>query len=155
MKISSKLIFLLCLLWGLHLTHTASGSSEAKHFSADQIPIYQKAYNVEKSVDQFTKSELLTYYIRTDHPAAELLEFYDAYFNGIGWRSSFEICQRRWAESAVEAEYGKLQPKQLFTSWQSPESDLKVSLWLINKINPTRRPDEVLVKLQVQTGTDR
>jgi hypothetical protein len=155
MKIPSKLIFLLCLLGGLHLTQAASGSPDANHFSADKIPIFQKGYNVEKYADPATKSEHLNYYVRTDHPAAEVIEFYDAYFNGIGWKSSFEICQRHWDETAVKDEYGQLQSQQLFTSWQSPEADLKVSLWLINRLNLKGPPGEVLVKFQIQPSGAR
>ena len=155
MGISSKLIVLLCLLGGLPLTTAASGSSETGHFSASKIPIYQKAYQVETYVDPDTKSELLTYYIRTGNPAAEIIEFYDAYFNGIGWKSSFEICQRHWDETAVKDKYGQLQSQQLFTSWRSPEADLKVSLWLINRLNFKGPPDEVLVKFQIQTSGNR
>jgi hypothetical protein len=155
MRIPFKLIFLLCLLGGFHLTHAAAGSSDANYFSADKIPIFQKGYNVEKYVDPATKSELLTYFVRTDHPAAEVIEFYDAYFNGIGWKSSFEICQRHWDEAAVKDDYGQLQSQQLFTSWQSPEADLKVSLWLINRLYHEGPPDEVLVKFQLQTSGDR
>jgi len=155
MKISSKLIFFLFLLWGLHLTHNASGSSDIDHLSANEIPIFHKGYNVEKHVDQATQSEVLTYYVRTDHPAAEVIEFYDAYFNGIGWKSSFEICQRHWDETAVKDQYGKLQPQQLFTSWQSPKTDLKVFLWLINRLYLKGPPNEVLVKFQIQAGGDR
>jgi len=135
--------------------HAASASSEADPFLADKIPIYQKGYHVEKHVDPATKSELLTYYVRTDQPAADVIEFYDAYFNGIGWKSSFEICQRHWDETAVKDKYGKLQAQQLFTSWQSPEADLKVSLWLINKLYSKGRPDEVLVKFRIEPNANR
>lgn len=155
MRISAKLIFFLSLLLNLQLAHVASGSSDANHFSANEIPIYQKGYNVEKSVDHDTQSILLTYYVRTDHPAAEVLEFYDAYFNGIGWTSSFEICQRHWDETAVKDENGILQSQQLFTSWQSPNSDLKVSLWLINRLYLKGPQDAVLVKFQIQTSRNR
>jgi hypothetical protein len=127
---------------------TAIGSPGAQHFSADKIPIYQKGYNVEKHVDQAANAELLTFCVRTNYPAAEVIEFYDAYFNGIGWKSSFEICQRHWDETAVKGVYGKLQPRQLYTSWQSPEADKKVSLWLINR-HLKGSPDEILVKLQI------
>jgi hypothetical protein len=155
MRIPSKLIFFLCLLWSFPFTQAASGSSNADHFSADKIPIYQNGYNVEKYVDPATKSELLTYHVRTDHPAAEVIEFYDAYFNGIGWNSSFEICQRHWDETAVKDESGQLQSRRLFTSWQSPEADLKVSLWLINGLDLEGSSEEVLVKFQIQSSGDR
>jgi hypothetical protein len=130
----------------------AIGSPGAQYFSADKIPIYQKGYKVEKHVDRVTNAELLTYYVRTDHTAVEVIEFYDAYFNGIGWKSSFEICQRHWDETAVKDVYGKLQSRQLFTSWQSPKADIKVSLWLIDKLDLKSSPDEVLVKFQIQTN---
>ena len=155
MRIPSKLIFFLCLLWSLPLAPAASGSSDAGHFSAGKIPIYQNGYNVEKYVDPVAKSELLTYHVRTDHPAAEVIEFYDAYFNGIGWNSSFEICQRHWDETAVKDESGQLQSRRLFTSWQSPEADSKVSLWLINRLSLEGLPEDVLVKLQIQSSGDR
>ena len=155
MKTPSKLIFFLCLLWSLPLAYAASGSPDADHFSAVKIPIYQNGYNVEKYIDPATKSELLTYHVRTDYPASEVIEFYDAYFNGMGWNSSFEICQRHWDETAVKDEYGQLQSRRLFTSWQSPEADLRVSLWLINGLNLKGSSEEVLVKFQIQNSRDR
>lgn len=155
MKISSKPIFFLFLLGGLGLVNSTPGSSDADHFSADKIPIHQKGYQVEKYVDQATTSELLTYYVRTDHPAAEVIEFYDAYFNSIGWKSSFEICQRHWDETAVKDKSGKLSSRQLFTSWQSPEADIKASLWLINSLDLKRPPEEVIVKFRIQTSGNR
>lgn len=155
MKTLSKLVFFLCLLWSLPLAHAASGSPDADHFSVAKIPIYQNGYNVEKYVDPATKSELLTYHVRTNHPASEVIEFYDAYFNGMGWNSSFEICQRHWDETAVKDEYGQLQSRRLFTSWQSPEADLRVSLWLINGLNLKGSAEEVLVKFQIQNSRDR
>lgn len=155
MKLLSKPIIFLCLIWVLHVTPAASGSSDADHFSVGVIPIYRNAYNIEKYIDHTTKSELLTYNVRTDHPAAEVIEFYDAYFNGIGWKSSFEICQRHWDETAVKAKHGKLGSKQLFTSWQSPETGLKVSLWLISRLHLKDHPDEILVKFQIKSSGDR
>jgi hypothetical protein len=155
MRIPFILIFFFGLLWSLPLTPAASGSSDADHFSVDKIPIYPKGYNVEKHFDSATRSGLLTYHVRTDRPAAEVIEFYDAYFNGIGWNSSFEICQRHWDETAVKDEYGRVQSRRLFTSWQSPEADLRVSLWLINRINLEGPAEEVLVKFQIQSSGDR
>jgi len=155
MRTSSKLIFFLCLVGGLQLTQAASGSSGATPLLADKIPIYQKGYRVEKHVDPATKSALLTYYVRTHQPAAEVIEFYDAFFNGIGWKSSFEICQRHWDETAATDKNGKPQAQQIFTSWQSPEADLKISLWLINKLHSRERPDEVLVKFKIERNEDR
>ena len=155
MKLLPKPIIFLCLIWVLHATPAVSGSSDADHFSVSEIPIYRNAYNVEKYVDHMTKSELLTYNVRMDHPAAEVIEFYDAYFNGIGWKSSFEICQRHWDETAVKDVHGKLRSKQLFTSWQSPETSLKVSLWLISRLYLKDHPDEVLVKFQIKSSGNR
>jgi len=155
MKILSKTISFLCLIWVLHAAPAASGSSYADHFSITEIPIYRNAYNVEKYVDHATKSELLTYSVRMENPAVEVIEFYDAYFNGIGWKSSFEICQRHWDETAVKDVHGRLRSKQLFTSWQSPETGLRVSLWLISRVDLKNYPDELLVKFQIESRGGR
>ena len=155
MKISPKFLILVALLWVLHWPQAAAGSSEADGFSSSRIPILPKGYHVETHVDPATKSELLAYYVRTTHPAAEVLEFYDVYFNGIGWQSSFEICQRHWDDTAFKNAIGKLQAQQLFTSWQSPDAEIKVSLWLINKPYLKAPPDEVLVRFSIQKNTDQ
>jgi hypothetical protein len=154
MKISPKLLILAAMLWGLHWPQAASGSSEADRFSSSRIPIFPQGYHVETHVDPATKSELLAYYVRRAHPAAEVLKFYDVYFNGIGWQSSFEICQRHWDDTAFNKANGKLQARQLFTSWQSPDAKIKVSLWLISKPYPKSPPEEVLVKFSIQSNTD-
>jgi hypothetical protein len=155
MTLLPKTILLLCLIWVLQVTPSVSGSSDAEHFSINEIPIYRNAYNVEKYVDHATKSERLTYSVRTDNPAAEVIEFYDAYFNGIGWKSSFEICQRHWDESAVKDVHGKLRSKQLFTSWQAPETGLKASLWLISRLDLNNNADDLLVNFQITSRGDR
>ena len=155
MKISIKLLITVALLWVLHWPQAAAGSSQADRFSSSRIPIIPNGYHVETLVDPAAEAEFLTYYVRTTHPAAEVLEFYDVYFNGIGWQSSFEICQRHWDESAFKNASGKLRAQQLFTSWQSPDADLKVSLWLISKPHLKGPPDEVLVKFSIQNNTDK
>ena len=155
MKILPKLLILVALLWVLHWPQAAAGSSQADRFSSSQIPIFPEGYHVETLVDHATKSEILTYHVRTTHTAAEVLEFYDVYFNGIGWQSSFEICQRHWDETAFKNTNSKLQAQQLFTSWQSPDADLEVSLWLIRKPYLKRPPDEVLVRFSIQSNTDK
>lgn len=150
MKLLPKTILLLGLIWVLHPAPAGSGSSEADPFSVTEIPIYRNAYNVEKHVDLAAKSEFLAYYVRTENPAAEIIEFYDAYFNGIGWKSSFEICQRHWDETTVKDVHGKLRSKQLFTAWQSPETGQKASLWLISRRDFKNHPNELLVKFQIK-----
>jgi hypothetical protein len=155
MKISSKLIIPVALLWVLHWAQAASGSSDPERFSSSQIPIFPKGYQVETRIDPATKSEHMVYYVRTAHPAAEVLEFYDVYFNGIGWQSSFEICQRHWDDTASIDLNGRLQAQQLFTSWQSPDAALKVSLWIINRPDLKGPPDEVLVRFSIQTKADQ
>lgn len=154
MKLLPKAILLLCLIRVLHPAPAASDSSEADHFSVTDIPIYRNAYNVEKHVDHAAKVELLTYHVRTKNPAAGVIEFYDAYFNGIGWESSFEICQRHWDETAVKDVHGKLQSRQLFTSWQSPETGQKASLWLISRLDAKNHPDELLVKFEIKSAAE-
>ena len=134
---------------------SAAGTSEGERFLSSRIPIFPKGYHVETHVDPATNSELLSYYVRTTHPAAEVLEFYDVYFNGIGWQSSFEICQRHWDDTAFKNANGKLQVQQLFTSWQSPDAEINVSLWLINKPYLKAPPDEVLVKFSIRSNTDQ
>ncbi|MGB9437546.1 MAG: hypothetical protein WCB15_06360, partial [Desulfobacterales bacterium] len=47
-------------------------------------------YDIKKEVDRSARTKSTRYRVHTKFPAAEVLQFYDAYFNAKGWRSSFE-----------------------------------------------------------------
>jgi DNA ligase-1 len=79
-----------------------------------------------------------------------VLEFYDSYFNAKGWRSSFEICQRHWDRLPDGTKAGGPTGKQLFTSWEHPEFNLKAVLRLEYLMVNEKWRDELTVRCRLQ-----
>jgi len=153
MKIKFKLIHLISLIICIHLSHSISISSALDPHPTIEIPIFQGGYNVEKLFDASKETKSVTYQIQTTNPPAEVLEFYDAYFNGIGWRSSFEICQRNWEDLSDRTKTTAPITRQLFASWEHAELNLKAVLWLTYEAGNTDSQNEVVVKCQLQPKT--
>ena len=130
MRTISKYIFTICLFVFFDFNWSFADSSAIDPYPTVEIPVYHKGVNVTRSYDHSKQTKFLSYHVQTDHPAAEVIEFYDAYLNGRGWRSSFEICQRNWGTLSDGANADDFSAKQLFASWQHLEFNLKLDLWL-------------------------
>ena len=137
---------MLILLGGIHLTYSISGGSTSDPYPAFNIPIYQGGYNVIKKFNSAGGSKTVNYSVQLKPPAAEIIEFYDSYFNGAGWISSFEICQRHWDDSAGGKSLDATPLKQMYASWEHPELDFKIVLWL--RHNPTEKQVQNVVKVE-------
>lgn len=155
MKIKPKFIYLLTLVACIHLSHSISESSAIDPHPTIKIPVYHGGYNVEKFYDASKETKSVTYQIQTTHPPAEVLEFYDTYFNGSGWRSSFETCQRNWEGLADRPRAGVSLVRQLYASWEHPEMNLKAVLWLTYEADNKASQNEVVVKCQIQPKTEK
>ena len=155
MKRLSNLILLLYLFAGICLTSSISNSSEGDPDSLIDIPVFQGGYNIKREVTPSRGIKSIPYRVRAKYPAAEIIEFYDSFFNGRGWISSFEICQRHWAESGNDSKYSALQEKQMFVSWQHPDLNLKLVLWLKHGSANVQRQDEVIVEGRLQSMADK
>ena len=153
MKMKSKFIYLFPLLVGLSLSHSISSSSEIDPHPAIEIPIFRGGYNVEKFYDSSKETKSVRYQIQTTNPPAEVLEFYDAYFNGSGWRSAFEICQRNWENLSDRRKTAEPVVRQLYASWAHQEKNLKAVLWLTYEAGNKESQNEVMVKCELQPKT--
>jgi DNA ligase-1 len=151
MGLRSKFIRFLCLVACINLTLSLSYGSAADLFSFIEIPVFDNGYQIENEVDRSAGTKSINYRVQTKFPAAEVLEFYDSYFNARGWRPSFEICQRHWDRLTDGTKAGGPSGKQLFTSWEHPEFNLKAVLRLeYLKVNEKWR-DELAVRCLLQT----
>ncbi|MBW2437273.1 MAG: hypothetical protein PVI49_05915 [Desulfobacterales bacterium] len=150
MKIKSKYIYSFILLVCVHFSPTILSSSPIDPHPTIEIPIFDGGYNVEKFVDASQQTKSIRYSIRTNYPPAEVLEFYDAYFNGRGWQASFEICQRNWVDRGNEKQSTDSIARELFASWAHPEKNLKAVLWLSYEVGNTGSQNEVVVQCQLQ-----
>ena len=128
------------------LTQEISGDSTADLYPAYNIPIYPGGYNIIKKTNPAGRSQTVNYSVQIKLPAAEILEFYDSYFNAARWIPSFEICQRHWENSTDGGSKGAIPLKQMYASWEHPEYDLKVILWL--KRDPTIKQMQEVVKVE-------
>ncbi len=137
---------LLCVYFGIDI----SNSAEIKSYPAAEIPIFYEAYNVNKTLDDSSETVTVNYHVQGVHPAAEVLEFYDTYFNARGWISSFEICQRNWADLGDTPKTDVPFAKLLFASWQHARSNRKVLLWIRQQTHPDEQQDEVVVEYQLR-----
>lgn len=145
---------MLILLGCIHVTYSIASGSTSDPYPAFDIPIYQGGYNIIKKFNPADGSNIVNYSVRLKPPAAEIIEFYDSYFNGAGWISSFEICQRHWDDLADGKSTDTFPLKQMYASWEQPELDLKVVLWL--RHDPTKQPvrDVVTVECRLQKKTE-
>jgi hypothetical protein len=151
-KIKLFFIFTFVLLGGVHLTGAPSGSSEGDRVATFEIPVFNGGYNIKEILNPAHGTKTITYNVRMKYPAAELIEFYDSYLNGKGWMSSFETCQRHWADSAGDNEIRILPARQMFVSWQNPDLNLQLNLWLKHDLAKMQQ-DEVAVEGRLQTIT--
>ncbi len=154
-KLKSLLICVLGLLSGIHLTYSISGSSAGDPYPAFEIPVFQGGYNIKRDFNPAGESKTVTYRVQLKPPAVEIIEFYDSYFNGNGWISSFEICQRHWDAPADITIKDATPVKQMFASWEHPDLDLKVVLWLKHDLANKQGQDEVKVECRLQTKTSK
>ena len=155
MKRIKTLLIPLFLLAGICLTSTMSSSSEGGRNPSFEIPVFRGGYDITRASDLSRETKSITYRVQTKYPAAEIIEFYDSYLNGRGWISSFEICQRHWADSDGDPEYSGLREKQMFVSWQHPGLNLKLVLWLKHGLTTTLRSEEVIVEGRLQSMADK
>jgi len=149
MGIRSKFIRFLCLIACVNLTLSLSYGSAADLYPSIEIPVFHNGYDIKKEVDPSAGTKSISYRVQTKFPAAEVLEFYDSYFNAKGWRSSFEICQRHWDRLPDGIKTDGPSGKQLFTSWEHPEFSLKAVLRLeYERVNEKWR-NELAVRCQL------
>ena len=129
-------------------------SAETDPYPNVIIPIFKGGYNLKRFFDTPRKTKSIHYYVQTGFPPAELLEFYDRYFNGNGWQPSFEVCQRNWEDLSKEKQTSGLLLRQLFASWGHPELNIKAILWLTygSVDNGTRKGVIVKCRLQPKVG---
>jgi hypothetical protein len=130
MKKKFKWSGLFCLLAVSLFNSAQLFGSETDLFTVIDIPIYSNGYDIAKETDHRSKTKSVSYLVQAKFPAAEVIEFYDAYFNAKGWQPSFEICQRHWDHSAVGSKTKSVAGTHLFTSWKHLESKLSAVLRL-------------------------
>jgi len=128
----------------------AANSAEIDPYPNLILPIYNSGYNLQKFFDTSKETKSIRYYLQTDQPPTDVLEFYDAFFNGSGWHPSFEICQRNWENLSKEKEIAGPFSGQLFASWEHSEFNLKAELWLTYEMTDKGPQNEVSIKCRLQ-----
>jgi hypothetical protein len=150
MKKRAKFISFLFLVACLKLTLSLPNGLAADLLPSIDIPVFLNSYHIKKEIDRSSATKSIRYRVQTKFPAAEVLEFYDSYFNANGWRPSFEICQRHWDQLPDETNKGGLSGKQLFTSWDHPKRHLRAVLRLEYELVNEKWGDELIVRCQLQ-----
>jgi DNA ligase 1 len=150
MRIRSKFIRFLTLVACVNLTLSLSYGLAADLFPSIEIPVFHSGHHIKKEIDPSRATKSISYRVHTKFPAAEVLEFYDSYFNARGWRSSFEICQRHWDRLTDGTKAGGPSGEQLFTSWEHPKFNLKAILRLEYERVNEKWQDELVVRCQLQ-----
>jgi hypothetical protein len=150
MKMKAGFIYLLCLNGCLLFSLFDANSAEIDPYPTVIIPIFQGGYKLQKYFDAPKETKSIRYYVYTGTPPTEVLEFYDAYFNGSGWQSSFETCQRNWEDLSEETKADGPLLRQLFASWEHSEFNLKALLWLTYEMVHNGSLTEVTVKCSLQ-----
>ena len=144
------LFAILIVLGSIHFSYAVSVESPPDSHPDVDIPVYHDGYQIEEAVNPDTQTKTVSYRVQLKPPAFEIIEFYDAYFNGAGWISSFEICQRHWDQAAGSSSSKELQTTQMYASWEKPEMDLKFVLWLKHETTDSQPPHVVTVEGRLQ-----
>lgn len=155
MKIKTGVIYFLCLVGIILFGMSGAQSAEIDPYPTVIIPIFDGGYNFQKYLDASKETKSIRYYVQTGYPPAEVLEFYDAYFNGKGWRSSFEICQRNWEDLGQGKKTAGLPLRQLFASWDHPELNVTAVLWLTSEMSNNGRQSKVDVQFRLQPKVEK
>ncbi|MGD8991103.1 MAG: hypothetical protein PVI00_06555 [Desulfobacterales bacterium] len=153
MKIKSKYIYPSILFVCVHLNPTISSSSQIDPHPTIKIPIFEGGYNVEELFNAARETKSVTYRVQANNPPTEVLEFYDAYFNGRGWRSAFETCQRNWEDSHGGKKGAQSIFRQLYAAWAHPGINLKAVLRLSYEAENNVSYNEVVVQFQLYSET--
>jgi len=74
----------------------------------DALPVYQGAYDIDKRKLGRESNQQLSFRVTETYPSNEVLNFYDKYFSGVGWKKCTGNIER-W-QSFVDAANG---PEQL------------------------------------------
>jgi hypothetical protein len=154
MNLKFSTIFLAFLVVSFQMTAGMAAGPKGDPYTGIVLPIFQGAYDIESRANRLQGTQTLKYKIQTRYPAGEVLEFYDAALNAGGWKPSFEICQRHWADPNDGDIKTDLPVKQLFTSWQHPQYKLQISLLLEYHGPGASGRDEVLVRCRLQPQPD-
>ena len=151
MKIRAGYTCSIFLIGYFLLNLTAASSAEIDPYPNIRIPIFKGGYNLQKHFNASKGTSFIRYDLQTDYPPAEVLEFYDAYFNGKGWQSSFEICQRNW-EILNKGRKKTVEPllRRLFASWGHLELNLRALLWITVKMVDKGLRNQVIVECRLQ-----
>jgi hypothetical protein len=155
MKIKAGIIYFLCLNSCVLLSFFDANSAQIDPYPTVIIPIFQGGYNLQEYFDASKETKSIRYYVQTGTPPAEVLEFYDVFFNGRGWRPSFETCQRNWTDLSEETKTAGPLLRQLVASWEHTEFNLKAELWLTYEMVNEERKNEVSVKCRIQPKVDK
>jgi hypothetical protein len=154
MRAKLIIVYLFIIIGCLHLG-AGFNSSAADSSPTAEIPIFRDGYNVKKDFDPSRETWTVRYRVQALYPAAEVLEFYDAYFNGRGWISSFETCQRGWMDPGNRTKESEPAARLLFASWEHAGSNQQVLLWIRRQAHAKDRQDEVVVEYQLQPITQQ
>jgi hypothetical protein len=150
MKSKAKFIYFLGLGVCAFLRVSVTDGAEIDPYPSINIPIYKGGYGLQEYFDASQKTKSIHFCVQTGYPPTEVLEFYDAYFNGRGWQSSFEICQRNWEDFSKGTKAAGAPSRGLFASWEHLEFNLKALLWLTFEMDNKGRQNEVMVKCRLQ-----
>lgn len=145
-RVGTKFVIFLFLVACLKLTLSLPNGLAADLLPSIEIPVFLNGVHIKKEIDRSSATKSISYRVQTEFSAAEVLEFYDSYFNANGWRPSFEICQRHWDHLPDETNKGGPSGKQLFTSWEHPKLHLKAVLRLEYEMVNEKWGDELVVR---------
>ena len=154
-RVSTKSISILFLVACLKITYSIPNGLAADLLPSIDIPIFLNGFHIKKEIDRFSATKSISYRLQTNYSAAEVLEFYDSYFNANGWRPSFEICQRHWDRLPDETNLGGSSGKQLFTSWDHPVLHLRTVLRLEYELVNEKWGNELIVRCQLQAKGEK
>ena len=141
---STVTLVLGCLISILPLGWPPTSNAQDEPYPEIELPVFDSGFAVIREINPSLETKSLHYRIRVDQPPADVLEFYDAFFIGRGWISSFEICQRHWDDCPDTELVVTGAAKQMYAAWKHPGKKLQAKLWLIYPQDAAKSKDVIV-----------
>ncbi len=97
------------------------------------VPIYPKAFNVERQYSFVGLSRKIQWLVNTSSSSKEISEFYSKYFSGINWKA------HRMSKDA------DLDQKKLFCSWIDQSEQIIARLVISNATGEADKPEKQMI----------
>lgn len=119
------------------------GSHLFSNLTAMDIPAIEGAYNLERGEEDYYSCHYLTYHLKVEYPAPEVIEYYKNYFKKLGWHESNDLGASGWSRTPVRSDLKKWWETGFAITWEHPQWGIS-AMMLLSYEHETKKPNEEL-----------